>query len=205
MELPIPSVVLMVIPIPILFFATASKREWVRVWLFPCSHLAALGTIPGLSSSRLYQGLEGLGAFAVLVLVGGIYFYVATHSGVSKPEIHRYPVEQKASERLPSLHIPTVILAALILGAFLAAIFLEPGTDPLSANIAALTGLFVTWVFLARFWYPRFMRPLSDPKSLKGMMQEVSFLEQITRQQALATGFIVVLTLSMLLVFDGIM
>ena len=65
LALPAETLALMFFPVPILGIATVTKKQWLLLWLFPCSHLLALMTVPELSSHRLYQGVEGLGAFGV--------------------------------------------------------------------------------------------------------------------------------------------
>ena len=206
LELQVHHLAFVLLPVSVLLLALAYKREWIRLWLFPCSHLLALATIPQLSSPKLYHGLEGLGAFGALLLVGGLYISVAIKQTPAETQI----IPNTASEEpRPQLELPpdglTMILAALIFGSFMAGIFLEPGDDRLSAVIASLAGLVTTWLVLGRLWYPRVLLPLSNPKERGDLIEDVSFIEQIGRPQFITTTFIVVLTLSMLLVFHGIM
>ena len=206
LELQVHQIAFILLPVPLLMLALVYKREWVRLWLFPCSHLVALATIPELSSLKLYHGLEGLGAFGALLLVGGIYISVAMKDTSRGTQIvpNAAPEDPKNQLELPSNGL-TMLLAALILGSFMAGIFLESGNDRLSAIIASLAGLVTTWLVIGRLWYARLLIPLSNPKERDDLIEDVSFIEGISRQQFIATIFIVVLTLSMLLVFHGIM
>jgi len=205
LELSMDMVTLMSLPILVLLIGTITKRAWLLLWLFPCSHLLALAVIPELSSHRLYQGVEGLGAFGVLLLVAGIYFSTALRD--TEPQHHTFASSKAPEEgiRLVSMSTLTLLLSGAILTSFLLGIFLEPSNDRLSANITALAGLLTTWIVLGRFWYPYFIRPMNDLESRKTMIQEVLFVGRITRQQLTFSAIIVALTLSMLLVFNSIM
>jgi hypothetical protein len=99
----------------------------------------------------------------------------------------------------------TYFVAFSILGCFLWNVFYTPTNDRISANLTVLAGLFVTWLFLEKLWIPRLVVPVLEDTARKGMLQEVLFVHRASKQQLLSSVVVVVLTLSMLLVFDSIM
>lgn len=199
------SMVLLSLPCALLMMSVFVRKDWLDIWLFPCSHLPALVVIPELSGTRLYQGIEGVSAFAVIMVVAAIYFSVAQGSQSSKPlELERDDESEKPI-RFGQLQAATNALAVLILGSFLMGIFMNASDDRLNPTIAALTGLCVLWLVLRRYWYPLFIHPLTTEASRDDLVHDVFTVRSVSRQQVFILLFLVFLTLSMLLVFLGIM
>jgi hypothetical protein len=204
LALPVETIALIGLPLPVLAAGILGKRHWLLLWAFPSSHLLALSSIPELTHSRLYQGAEGLAAFAVLGTVGVIYYAIALRS----PDPQGSDTSPEVFNRSPQaamMNSLTFFVAFTILGCFLWNVFYTPTNDRISANLTVLAGLFVTWFFLEKLWIPRLVVPVLEDTARKGMLQEVLFVHRANKQQLLSSVVVVVLTLSMLLVFDSIM
>jgi hypothetical protein len=204
LALPADAIALIGLPIAVLAAGILSKRHWILLWAFPSSHLLALTGIPELTDSRLYQGAEGLAAFAVLSAVGGIYYTIALRSP-DQAMRHASRPASKHARKAALMNGLTFLLAFTILSCFLWNVFYAPTNDRISANLTVLAGLFTTWIVLEKLWIPRLIVPLLEGTSREEMLQEILFVRRASKQQLLSSVVVVVLTLSMLLVFDSIM
>lgn len=186
--------VLIALPLLALAGAAFSEARWLRLFVYPVSHLPALVLIDEIAGPRVYGGADGLRALTAITVVAAAWTMLATR-GLPR---------RRAGGRSPGgrvLPVVTAIYGVGVFGAFASAALQDRDGDPFAACVTLLVGLGATWHAAGRLVALRLGDVIVRPEARELVLAGLRFVEAPSRGELFGALAVAAIALAVALVW----